>query len=211
VTVVALTGGIASGKTTVTESLTAEGLRVVDADVLAREAVEPGSPGLEAIIAAFGPSILGADRALDRNALAALIFEDPGARERLNAIVHPEVHRLSTEQFAQHRREHPDTPLVYAVPLLVESGRVDEFDAVVVVHAPREQRIARLVSDRGLSHQEAVQRVDAQASDAERETVADCLLDASISPDHTREGARVLAKALWEHWPDVGSLPKRLP
>lgn len=210
-TVVALTGGIASGKTTVTESLTAEGIRVVDADVLAREAVEPGSPGLAAIISTFGPSIQTTDGGLDRKALAALIFEDQDARERLNAIVHPEVHRLSTERFAQHHREHPDTPLVYAVPLLVESGRVDEFDAVVVVHAPREQRIARLVGDRGLSEQEAIQRVDAQASDDEREAVADCLLDASISPEHTREGARLLAKALWEHWPDVSSLPKRLP
>lgn len=210
-TVVALTGGIASGKTTVTESLTAQGIAVVDADVLAREAVAPGSPGLAEVVATFGSAVLDSEGALDRTALAAVVFGDREARERLNAIVHPEVHRLSTELFQQHQAEHPDTPLVYAVPLLVESGRDHEFDAVVVVHAPRDERVNRLVSHRGMSEEDATARVDAQASDEERLAVADCVLDASVSPTHTQEGARLLAEALWQRWPDVSSLPTRLP
>jgi len=206
VTVVALTGGIAAGKTTVTDVLRAHGIAVVDADVLARDAVAPGSPGLAGIVEAFGPEILSDDGQLDRAHLAEKVFDDSEARERLNRIVHPEVHRLSTEAFAAHEREHPDVPLVYAVPLLVESGRVDEFDAVVVVHTPREERITRLVEHRGMALVEATARVDAQSTDAERLEAADCVLDSAHSATHTQQAAEALAEALWATWPHVENL-----
>ena len=210
-TVVALTGGIASGKTTVTEALTGEGIAVVDADLLAREAVGAGTHGFERIVESFGESVIGADGELDRKALGEVVFSDTQARELLNSIVHPEVQRLSSERFATHQAEHPDIPMVYAVPLLIESGRTEEFGAVVVVDAPREQRIERLVTHRGMSVEEASQRVDAQATDEERRSVADCLIDASVSLDHTREAGQLLAQALWECWPQVERLPTRLP
>jgi len=208
VTVVALTGGIAAGKTTVTDVLRSHGIAVVDADILARDAVAPGSPGLARIVEGFGSEVLSDDRQLDRALLAQKVFDDRDARERLNHIVHPEVHRLSTEAFAAHEREHPDVPLVYAVPLLVESGRVDEFDAVVVVHTPREERISRLVEHRGMALAEATVRVDAQATDAERLGAADCVLDAAHSTVHTQQAAEALADALWTTWPHVERLPQ---
>jgi dephospho-CoA kinase len=211
VTVVALTGGIAAGKTTVTDVLTARGVAVVDADVLAREAVTQGSPALQTIVKAFGAGVLDADGSLDRTQLARKVFADSQAREVLNAIVHPEVHRLSHEAFAAHERDYPDVPLVYAVPLLVESGRTNEFDAIVVVHAPRESRIARLVETREMAPEEATARVDAQASDKERLSTADCVLDSSRSLNDTRVASEALADALWSVWPDVSKLPTRLP
>jgi dephospho-CoA kinase len=211
VTVVALTGGIAAGKTTVTDVLRARGVDVVDADVLAREAVAKGSPALEAIVNAFGAGVLDDEGSLDRTQLAQKVFADSQAREVLNAIVHPEVHRLSHEAFAAHERENPDVPLVYAVPLLVESSRTNEFDAIVVVHAPRELRIARLVETRGMTPEEATARVDAQASDEERLAAAGSVLDSSRSLEDTRVASEALADALWSVWPDVSKLPTRLP
>jgi dephospho-CoA kinase len=208
VTVVALTGGIAAGKTTVTDVLGSHGIAVVDADVLARDAVAPGSAGLALIVEAFGPEILSDGGQLDRALLAQKVFGDSKARERLNHIVHPEVHRLSTEVFSAHEREHPDVPLVYAVPLLVESGRTDEFDAVVVVHTPREERISRLVEHRGMALAEATARVDAQATDAERLEAADCVLNAAHSAVDTQQAAEALADALWATWPHVERLPQ---
>jgi dephospho-CoA kinase len=206
VTVVALTGGIAAGKTTVTDVLRSHGIAVVDADILARDAVAPGSPGLARIVEGFGSEVLSDDGQLDRALLAQKVFDDGDARERLNRIVHPEVHRLSIEAFAAHERKHPDVPLVYAVPLLVESGRVDEFDAVVVVHTPREERISRLVEHRGMALAEATARVDAQATDAERLGAADVVLDAAHSAVHTQQAAEALADALWTTWPHVERL-----
>jgi dephospho-CoA kinase len=211
VTVVALTGGIAAGKTTVTDVLRARGVAVVDADVLAREAVAKGSPTVDAIVRAFGGDVLDDDGSLDRPSLAQKVFDDRQAREVLNAIVHPEVNRLSHEAFAAHERQNPDVPLVYAVPLLVESGRTNEFDAVVVVHAPRDIRIARLIEARGMTLEEAMARADAQATDEERLAAADCVLDSSRSLEDTRVASEALADALWSVWPDVSELPTRLP
>lgn len=210
-TVVALTGGIAAGKTTVTDVLTARGVAVVDADVLARNAVAKGSHALEALVAAFGADILDSEGWLDRARLGQRVFSDAEAREILNGIVHPEVHRLSHEAFDTHAHEHPEIPIVYAVPLVVESGRTDEFDAIVVVHTPRELRIQRLIESRGMSSDEARERVDAQASDEERLGIADCVLDSSRSLEDTRLASHALADALWAVWPDVSRLPTRLP
>lgn len=209
-TVVALTGGIAAGKTTVTDVFRAKGIAVVDADVIAREAVAPGTPALTEVVKRFGTDVLHQDGSLNRQALGELVFGDDQARADLNAIVHPEVWRLSREQFAAHETTHPNVPLVYAVPLLAESGRTDEFDAVIVVEAPASQRIARLVESRGMSQEEAQSRVDAQVSDEARREIADVVLDSSVSTEETAKSAAALADALISAWPDeLNSLPTR--
>lgn len=209
-TVVALTGGIAAGKTTVTDVFRAKGIAVVDADVIAREAVAPGTPALTEVVKRFGTDVLHQDGSLNRQALGELVFGDDQARADLNAIVHPEVWRLSREQFAAHETTHPNVPLVYAVPLLAESGRTDEFDAVIVVEAPATQRVARLVESRGMSQEEAQSRVDAQVSDEARREIADVVLDSSVSTEETAKSAAALADALISAWPDeLNSLPTR--
>lgn len=175
--VIALTGGIASGKSTISRRLAELGASIVDADVLSREAVEPGSPGLRAIAERFGDAVLTADGALDRAALGAVVFSDDDARRDLNAIVHPEVRRLAAKRLSEIRRSAPDAIAVYDVPLLVETGVDHGFDLVVVADADASVRIERLVSDRGLERTEAERRVASQASDAARRAIADVLID----------------------------------
>lgn len=211
-TVVALTGGIASGKTTVTDVLQSHGVAVVDADLLARDAVAPGSPGLEAVVARFGSGVLDSSGALDRAELGRIVFADQDAREALNAIVHPEVQRLSQEAFLEHAASKSAVPLVYAVPLLAEAARRDEFDLIVVIHTPRDQRIDRLVRFRDMSQEEATRRVDAQATDDERLGIADVVIDSSGDMDQTVSAAEQLAWWLEETWPDrLNQIPRRLP
>ncbi|RWZ51745.1 dephospho-CoA kinase [Labedella phragmitis] len=175
--VIALTGGIASGKSTISRRLAELGASVVDADVLSREAVEPGSPGLQAIAERFGPSVLTADGALDRPALGAIVFSDDAARAALNAIVHPEVRRLAAARLAEIGRSEPDAIAIYDVPLLVETGVDHSFDLVVVADADAATRVERLVTLRGLERVEAERRVAAQASDEARRAIADVLID----------------------------------
>lgn len=187
---VALTGGIAAGKSTVAAELASCGAVVVDADQLAREAVAPGSPGLAAVVAEFGRDLLTPAGEMDRSALGAVVFGDDSARLRLEAIIHPRVHRLSHERFSAAREADPDVIIVYDVPLLVEAKRTEEFDAVIVVEAPDEVRINRLVSLRGMTRGEAVARVAAQATNAERRALADYLIDTSRSLEDTRRATR---------------------
>ncbi|MBI1377198.1 MAG: dephospho-CoA kinase [Frankiales bacterium] len=171
---VAVTGGIGSGKSAVSARLARHGAVVVDADAIAREVVEPGTPGLAAVAAEFGPSVLTADGRLDRAAMAALVFADDERRRALEAIVHPLVGARSAELIAA---APPDAVVVYDVPLLAESaggalGRVEGLDAVVVVEAPLAARVERLVT-RGLSEADARARIAAQATDEERRRIAD--------------------------------------
>ncbi len=209
-TVVALTGGIAAGKTTVTDVFRAKGITVIDADLIAREAVAPGTPALTEVVKRFGAEVLHQDGSLDRQALAEVVFGDDQARADLNAIVHPEVWRLSREQFATHETQHPSVPLVYAVPLLAESGRTEEFDAVIVIDAPASQRVSRLVEYRNMGEDEARSRVSAQVSDEVRRKIADVVLDSSVSPEETAKSAADLADALVAAWPnELNSLPTR--
>ena len=162
---VGLTGGIASGKSTVSAMLRELGAVVIDADVLAREVVGPGTPGLEAVVAEFGRDVLGDDGGLDRPALGAIVFADPARRASLEAIIHP----LVRERAAEIERAAPAGALVvHDIPLLVESGQAASFDAVVVVDVPEELQVARAVRDRGWSDTEAQQRVAAQAARSER-------------------------------------------
>jgi len=145
--VIALTGGVAAGKSTVSAILREQGAIVLDADVFARKAVAPGSAGLHAIAEAFGTGVILPSGELDRTALGALVFRDDNARATLNSIVHPEVRRLAARAIAQAGEENPDTVLVYDVPLLAEARDPGEFDLVVVVDAPAEVRIARLCTE----------------------------------------------------------------
>ncbi|WP_417373472.1 dephospho-CoA kinase [Glutamicibacter protophormiae] len=170
---VGLTGGVASGKSVVAAKLAQLGAVLIDADALARVVVEPGTPGLAAIRETFGERMLQEDGTLDRAALGALVFSDEAAREKLNAIVHP----LIREESARLRQAAPSGALVVEdVPLLAESGQAPAYDVVIVVQAPREERIRRMVEDRGWTRQDAEARMAAQATDEQRADIADYLL-----------------------------------
>jgi dephospho-CoA kinase len=166
---VGLTGGVASGKSTVAALLRELGAVVVDSDVLAREVVEPGTPGLAAVVEAFGPGVLTAEGRLDRPALGAVVFGDEPARRRLEGILHPLIRGRAAELEAA---APAGTVVVHDIPLLVETGQADRFDAVVVVDVPVETQVARMVRDRGMSREDALARVKAQASREERLAVA---------------------------------------
>lgn len=172
----ALTGGIGAGKSTVSRRLADLGAIVVDADLMAREVVEPGTDGLAEIVRVFGRDILRDDATLDRAALGRIVFADPEQLARLNAIVHPRV----AERTAQIVRAAPqDAVLVHDVPLLAENPDRPEYDLVMVVQAPEQERLRRLVQDRGMTPQDAQARIRAQAGDAERLAIADVVLDNS--------------------------------
>lgn len=192
---VALTGGIASGKSTVARRLAERGAVVVDADQVARDVVAPGEPALDRIVATFGSGVLAADGSLDRPALGAIVFADPEGRAELNAITHPAVLARSREQFAAAARADPDAIVVYDIPLLVEAGRHDEFDLVVVVHAAEESRLERLMRLRGMTRDEALARIRSQAPEEQRLAIADVVIDA----DGALEETLAQADALWEN------------
>ena len=177
---IGLTGGIGSGKSTVARLLAARGAAVVDADVLAREVVAPGTPGLAAVAEAFGDGVLTADGALDRPALAAVVFGDAAARARLDGIVHPLVRARAAELISALP---DDAVVVQDIPLLVETGQAGSFDLVLVVEAEPDVRVARLVA-RGLTEEDARARIAAQVTDEQRRAVADVVLDNSGTPDH---------------------------
>ncbi|WP_028048198.1 dephospho-CoA kinase [Cellulomonas sp. URHD0024] len=191
---IGLTGGIAAGKSVAARRLAQLGAVVIDSDALAREAVAPGTAGLDAVVEEFGPGVLAADDTLDRGALAAIVFTDPAARARLDAIVHPIVRRLSAEREAVAAATDHGAVVVHDIPLLVETGQADEFHVLVVVDAPALLRVERLVRLRGMDRQAAEARVGAQATDAERLAVADVVLDGTGSDDDLR----LQVDALWE-------------
>src|SRR5690606_10622286 len=161
VLLVGLTGNIASGKSTVARLLQERGADLIDADVLAREAVSPGSPALDRIAERFGDAVLHPDGTLDRAALRHRVFSDHDELEALNAIVHPEVQRLREEQL-EEARERGERIVVSDIPLLFERGLANEFDVGVLVDAPRPLRLERLVRDRALHEAEAMQMIAAQ-------------------------------------------------
>ena len=173
---IGLTGGIASGKSTVARKLEQLGAVTIDADVLARDVVALGTEGLKAVVARFGDSVLAADGSLDRRALARIIFADPQARADLNAIIHPLVRERAIELEAA---APAGSVLVHVIPLLVETGQQDKFDAVVVVDTTVEEQLRRLTRRDGLTRAEAEQRVAAQASREERLGAATHVIDSS--------------------------------
>ena len=170
---IGLTGGIGSGKSTVSALLAARGAVVIDADRIAREVVEPGTPGLAAVVEAFGEQVLRTDGSLDRPALAGVVFADPDARKKLDGIVHPLVRARAVELAAQAPE---GAVVVNDVPLLVETGQAGSYDLVLVVRADPEVRVRRLVQ-RGLTEEDARARIAAQATDEQRRAVADVVLD----------------------------------
>ncbi|MGH3386319.1 MAG: dephospho-CoA kinase [Nocardioidaceae bacterium] len=180
---VGLTGGIGSGKTAVTELLDELGAVVVDADLLARAVVEPGTDGLDEVVAAFGPGVLDGEGALDRQALAAVVFDDPSARARLEAIIHPRVRRRAAEV---ESAAGDAAIVVHAIPLLVETGQADRFDVLVVVDVPEDLQVERLTRLRGMSEQEARSRIAAQATREQRLAAADVVVDNSGTLDDLR-------------------------
>ncbi|MFC7406760.1 dephospho-CoA kinase [Georgenia alba] len=182
---IGLTGGIAAGKSVATRRFAERGATVVDHDLLAREAVAPGSAGLRRVVETFGEDVVTADGSLDRPALARIVFADEAARERLNGIVHPEVRRLSAER-ERAAAQGGDAVVVHDIPLLVETAQADRFDLVVVVHTPAEERLRRLAEGRGMTAEDARARIGAQASDEDRLAAADVILDGSGSEEGLR-------------------------
>ncbi|OZB50305.1 MAG: dephospho-CoA kinase [Cellulomonas sp. 14-74-6] len=183
---IGLTGGIAAGKSVAARRFIELGAVLIDADALAREVVAPGTLGLEQVVEAFGPEVLAADGSLDRAALAARVFADAEARRRLEALLHPQVRRLAAEREAAAAAMDPDAVVVHDIPLLVETGQAETFGMVVVVHAPQEQRVSRLVDGRGMPEAEARARVAAQADDDARLAAADVVLDGTGTDDELR-------------------------
>jgi dephospho-CoA kinase len=180
---VALTGGIASGKSTVASLFAELGVPVIDTDVIAREVVEPGQPALAAVVAAFGPEVLGSDGRLDRRRLRERIFADAGARERLNAILHPAIR---AEMERQSQAAGGDYQLL-VIPLLTEGGRRDHVDRVLLVDVPEALQVERLMMRDGVTREQAQASLNAQATRAERLAMADDVLRNSGQPDELRD------------------------
>ncbi|QNN53020.1 dephospho-CoA kinase [Nocardioides mesophilus] len=181
---VGLTGGVASGKSTAAAILRELGAVVVDADVLAREVVAPGTDGLRRVVAEFGSGVLTADGELDRPAVGALVFADPDARRRLEAIIHPLVRARAAEIEAQ---APAGAVVVHDIPLLTETGQAGGFDAVLVVDVPEETQVRRMVADRGMSPEDAGARIAAQATRAQRREVATYVLDNTGTREDLRD------------------------
>lgn len=192
---VALTGGIGSGKSTVAAALEAHGAVLVDADRIARDIVEPGMPALAEIAQRFGPDVIQADGTLDRAALASVVFGDQQALADLNAITHPRIAARSQELIDA---APDDAVVVYDMPLLVEQGLHEGWDAVIVVETPLDVRVERLIHDRGMTQQDVNARIASQATDDERRAVADHVLRNDGSRDDLLRQVDVLWAAISE-------------
>lgn len=190
---IALTGGIASGKSTIARRLAEHGAVIVDADQIVRDVQAPGSPVLERIAETFGASMIDGEGALDRAALGAKVFGDPELLAQLNAIVHPAVREESQRRFDAAFTTDADAVVVYDVPLLVEARVDDPWDLIVVAHAPAAVRLQRLTELRGMEEKAAQERVDAQVSDERRLAIADVVFDTAGTLERTHEQT----DALW--------------
>ena len=196
---VGLTGGIATGKSTAARRFARAGFAVIDADQVARDVVRPGTPALSEIAAAFGPEVIRPDGSLDRERLGRIVFADPGARARLNAIVHPRVYQEVERRFAEAFRRHPGGVVVYDVPLLFETGSEDRFDLVVVVYAPRRVQEARLVARDGLAPAEARRRIGSQLDIGEKRRRAHVVLENTRTPADLERQVDALVERIRRH------------
>ena len=191
--VIGLTGGIASGKSSVARILERLGATIIDADLLAREAVLPGTSAHQAIVAAFGTEILLPDATIDRKALGRIVFAAPDARRRLEAITHPAIARLAEERLAAARQS--GAPAVfYVAPLLIEAGATGRVDDIWVVYADRETQISRLTERDAIRREEAEQRLAAQMSMEEKATYGSAVIDNRGTPEETERQV----VALWQ-------------
>lgn len=193
---IALSGGIASGKSTIARRLAELGAVHIDADQLAREAVGVGTPGLAGIRKRFGDAVIAPDGSLNRQALGEIVFQDAAALRDLNAIVHPEVRAIAEQRLAEAEAADPNAIVVYDVPLLVEAGVQLPWDLVVIAEAPEQTRIRRMVELRGMSEEEATSRIANQASDEERRAAADLVIDTGGSEARTLTQADTLWRSL---------------
>jgi len=193
---IALTGGIASGKSTVAAALHAAGAAIVDADRIAREVTAPGGAAYADVVAAFGPAIVAPDGAIDRKALGRRVFGDASARERLNALTHPHIRRRMAEEGARLAAIPGVEVIVFDIPLLLDTadGRDLGLDGIVVVFAPEDVQVDRLIARDGISHEEARRRLASQVPLRDKLARADWVIDNSGPPDATR--AQVAR--LWE-------------
>ena len=203
---VGLTGNIGSGKSTVARLFEERGATIIDADVLARRAVEPGTVGLRRLVELWGEGILSPDGALDRAALRHIVFEAPEELERLNAIVHPEVERLRDAEF-QAAVARGEQVVVYDVPLLFERHLADRFDVIVLVDAPRPLRLERLVRDRDLREDEAMAMIAAQMPAELKRARADFIID----NDGTLADLEDRAGEVWESLQQMVQEPAGVP
>ncbi|GAA2741741.1 MULTISPECIES: dephospho-CoA kinase [Kitasatospora] len=193
---IGLTGGIGAGKSEVSRQLAELGAVIVDSDLIAREVVAPGTAGLKAVVAEFGPGVLQADGALDRPALGRIVFGDQQRLAALNAIVHPLVRARSAELESS---AGPDAIVVHDVPLLAENGLAPLYELVIVVDAPDEVRLERLVRLRGMAAEEARARMAAQATREDRLAVADLVIDNGGTLDELAPRVRQVWAKLTEH------------
>lgn len=190
---IALTGGIASGKSTIARRLSDHGAIVIDADALTREVQQPGTPVLAQIAAAFGDDVLDEDGALLRSRLGERVFGNPEQLSILNGIVHPAVREESARRFAAARAADAHAIIVYDVPLLVEARAGDQWDLVVVASAPNDERVRRLVEIRGHDEEDARRRIASQATDEQRRSIADVVIETG----GTLEQTLAQTDALW--------------
>jgi dephospho-CoA kinase len=188
---IGLTGGIGSGKSTIARRLADHGAHVIDADLVAREVVEPGKPALKQLVEVFGVEILNTDGSLNRSALGDLVFTDAQALKQLNSIVHPAVKQRTLELFDQAK---DNDFVVYDVPLLVESDNSYQFDSIVVASAPEHIRVERLMEHRGMLESEALSRIQSQAPEEDRLKIAHHVIDTGGDLQHTYSQV----DALWQ-------------
>jgi dephospho-CoA kinase len=191
--IIGLTGGIASGKNSVARIMESLGAVVIDADLLAREAVVPGEDAYRSIVREFGDAALNPDRTINRKALGRIVFADPAARKKLESITHPAIARLAEQRLADLREDGVPVA-VYMAPLLIEAGVTSRVDEVWVVYADRETQLERLIRRDGISREEALQRIEAQMPMEEKRKLAKVVIDNSGTPEETVQKVR----ELWE-------------
>ncbi|AEJ44521.1 dephospho-CoA kinase [Alicyclobacillus acidocaldarius] len=192
--IIGLTGGIGTGKSTVSQMLRDLGAFVVDADVWARRVVEPGSDGLRDIVEVFGEDVLQPDGTLDRKKLGAIVFRDEEKRLQLNRIVHPRVQQGMWQETTDYWRDHPGEPVVWDVPLLIEGTAKRLVDEIVVVYASPATQLRRVMERDGLSEEEALRRIQAQMPIDEKRAVATYVIENDGPLEFTREQVQ----ALWQ-------------
>ncbi len=191
-----LTGGIATGKSTVTNMLRSLGAFVVDADVWARRVVEPGSDGLKEIVEVFGQSVLHSDGTLNRQALGSIIFYDAHLREHLNAITHPKIRQGMKRETSDYLAEHPDRPVIWDVPLLFEGETRHLVDETILVYVPESIQLERLIARDGLSREDAEARIASQMSIERKRLFADYIVDNAGDLEQTKEQVQQLWQTL---------------
>ena len=198
--VIGLTGGIASGVTLVAGMFRELGAVVIEADQVSREVVQPGTSTLRKIVEAFGPEVVAPNGTLDRRRLGQIVFDDPSARVRLNALTHPAIRRLIWERIEHIRREDPEALVIVDIPLLLDTAGPETFDldGVIVITATPELQISRIMKRDGLSREEAQRRLDAQRPVALKAAEADWVIDNTSTVAHTRSQVEALWKQLTE-------------